>query len=80
MRGANGCTRSGLVTRPIPRGISSERSRALGCSKSRRGRLGDLCSRALRFGPERISLEELLMRNALGLGGAIAHGKTALPE
>jgi biotin carboxylase len=30
--------------------------------------IGGLCSRALRFGPARISLEELLVRNALGLG------------
>lgn len=32
--------------------------------------IGGLCSRALRFGPRRISLEELLIRNALGLPGA----------
>ena len=32
--------------------------------------IGGLCSRALRFGPERISLEELLIRHALGLGGS----------
>lgn len=31
--------------------------------------IGGLCSRALRFGPARISLEELLLRHALGLGG-----------
>jgi len=31
--------------------------------------IGGLCSRALRFGPQRISLEELLLRHALGLGG-----------
>ncbi len=31
--------------------------------------IGGLCSRALRFGPAGISLEELLVRNALGLGG-----------
>ena len=31
--------------------------------------IGGLCSRALRFGPERISLEELLIRHALHLGG-----------
>jgi biotin carboxylase len=31
--------------------------------------IGGLCSRALRFGPERIFLEELLLRHALGLGG-----------
>jgi predicted ATP-grasp superfamily ATP-dependent carboligase len=30
--------------------------------------IGGLCSRALRFGPERTSLEELLLRQALGLG------------
>jgi biotin carboxylase len=29
--------------------------------------IGGLCSRALRFGPARISLEELLLRHALGL-------------
>ncbi|HKV28936.1 MAG TPA: ATP-grasp domain-containing protein [Candidatus Acidoferrales bacterium] len=32
--------------------------------------IGGLCSRALHFGPQRISLEELLLRHALGLGGA----------
>lgn len=32
--------------------------------------IGGLCARALRFGPERISLEELLIRHALGLEGA----------
>ncbi|HXW57173.1 MAG TPA: ATP-grasp domain-containing protein [Candidatus Cybelea sp.] len=32
--------------------------------------IGGLCSRALRFGPERISLEELLIRHALGLSGS----------
>jgi biotin carboxylase len=32
--------------------------------------IGGLCSRALRFGPQRISLEELLLRHALGLPGA----------
>jgi biotin carboxylase len=32
--------------------------------------IGGLCSRALRFGAERISLEELLVRHALGLGGS----------
>lgn len=31
--------------------------------------IGGLCSRALRFGPHQISLEELLLRHALGLGG-----------
>jgi biotin carboxylase len=30
--------------------------------------IGGLCSRALRFGAERISLEELILRHALGLG------------
>jgi biotin carboxylase len=34
--------------------------------------IGGLCSRALRFGAERISLEELLVRQALGLGGSDA--------
>ncbi|MGH9698568.1 MAG: ATP-grasp domain-containing protein [Candidatus Acidiferrales bacterium] len=32
--------------------------------------IGGLCSRALRFGPARISLEELLLRHALRLGGS----------
>jgi biotin carboxylase len=32
--------------------------------------IGGLCSRVLRFGPERISLEELLLRHALGIGGS----------
>ncbi|MGH9773616.1 MAG: ATP-grasp domain-containing protein [Candidatus Acidiferrales bacterium] len=32
--------------------------------------IGGLCSRALRFGPEKISLEELLLRHALGLAGS----------
>ena len=32
--------------------------------------IGGLCSRALRFGPKRIFLEELLVRHALGLPGA----------
>jgi biotin carboxylase len=32
--------------------------------------IGGLCSRALRFGPERISLEELILRHALGLTGS----------
>lgn len=32
--------------------------------------IGGLCSRALRFGPERAPLEDLLIRAALGLGGA----------
>ena len=32
--------------------------------------IGGLCSRALRFGPEQISLEELLVRHALKLGGS----------
>ena len=31
--------------------------------------IGGLCSRALRFGPQRMSLEELLLRDALDLGG-----------
>ena len=31
--------------------------------------IGGLCAQALRFGPERISLEELLLRHAVGLGG-----------
>jgi biotin carboxylase len=34
--------------------------------------IGGLCSRALRFGAEQISLEELLVRHALGLGGSDA--------
>ena len=32
--------------------------------------IGGLCSRALRFGPERILLEELLVRHALGMPGS----------
>jgi biotin carboxylase len=32
--------------------------------------IGGLCSRALRFGTERISLEELLVRHALAVGGS----------
>ncbi len=32
--------------------------------------IGGLCSRALRFGPDRMFLEELLVRHALGLPGA----------
>ena len=32
--------------------------------------IGGLCARVLRFGPQRISLEELLVRHALGLPGA----------
>ena len=31
--------------------------------------IGGLCSRALRFGVERISLEEMILRHALGFGG-----------
>ena len=34
--------------------------------------IGGLCSRALRFGPDQISLEELLVRHALDLGGSDA--------
>jgi predicted ATP-grasp superfamily ATP-dependent carboligase len=34
--------------------------------------IGGLCSRALRFGPEKISLEELLIRHELDLGGSDA--------
>ncbi|HXZ11392.1 MAG TPA: ATP-grasp domain-containing protein [Candidatus Sulfotelmatobacter sp.] len=34
--------------------------------------IGGLCGRALRFGPEKISLEELLVRHALALPGADA--------
>jgi biotin carboxylase len=32
--------------------------------------IGGLCARALRFGPQKISLEELLVRHALGFWGA----------
>jgi biotin carboxylase len=32
--------------------------------------IGGLCSRALRFGPQRILLEELLVRHALGIAGS----------
>jgi biotin carboxylase len=35
--------------------------------------IGGLCSRVLRFGPQRIFLEELLIRKALGLPGADLH-------
>jgi biotin carboxylase len=38
--------------------------------------IGGLCSRALRFGAERISLEELLIRHALDLGGSDAERRT----
>ncbi len=34
--------------------------------------IGGLCARALRFGPEKISLEELLVRHALSMPGADA--------
>ena len=39
--------------------------------------IGGLCSRALRFGPERMFLEELLVRHAMGLhaGGADARAR-----
>jgi biotin carboxylase len=39
--------------------------------------IGGLCSRALRFGPERMPLEELLIRQALGLGGSDANREEA---
>ena len=47
--------------------------------------IGGLCSRALRFGPRKISLEDLLIRHALHLGGtdiereADASGVTMIP-
>jgi biotin carboxylase len=47
--------------------------------------IGGLCSRALRFGPERIFLEELLVREVMGLPGAdlpresLAAGVTMIP-
>jgi len=47
--------------------------------------IGGLCSRALRFGAERMSLEELLIRSALGLSGrdaereATASGAIMIP-
>jgi len=47
--------------------------------------IGGLCARALRFGPELISLEELLVRHAVGLNGtelereAIASGVMMIP-
>jgi hypothetical protein len=47
--------------------------------------IGGLCARALRFGPELISLEELLVRQAVGLIGsevtreAIASGVMMIP-
>jgi predicted ATP-grasp superfamily ATP-dependent carboligase len=39
--------------------------------------VGGLCARALRFGPERMPLEELLIRHALGLGGSDANREDA---
>jgi len=39
--------------------------------------IGGLCSRALRFGAERMSLEELLVRHALALGGSDASREDA---
>ncbi len=39
--------------------------------------IGGLCARALRFGPEKISLEELLVRHALGLSGSDLERETA---
>lgn len=47
--------------------------------------IGGLCSRALRFGVERMSLEELLIRSALGMSGsdvereAVASGVMMIP-
>ena len=38
--------------------------------------IGGLCARALRFGPHRISLEELLVREALHLGGTNVERET----
>ena len=39
--------------------------------------IGGLCSRALRFGADRISLEELLLRDALGMPGGDAERENA---
>ncbi len=39
--------------------------------------IGGLCSRALRFGVDKISLEELLLRNALGMPGGDAERENA---
>jgi hypothetical protein len=39
--------------------------------------IGGLCSRALRFGVDRISLEELLLRNALGMPDGDAERENA---
>ncbi len=39
--------------------------------------IGGLCARALRFGPERMPLEELLVRHALGLGSSDANREEA---
>jgi len=39
--------------------------------------IGGLCSRALRFGVDRISLEELLLRDALGMPGGDAERENA---
>src|SRR5271155_44734 len=41
--------------------------------------IGGLCSRALRFGAERISLEELLIRHAPGVGGSDVERGTVAP-
>ena len=38
--------------------------------------IGGLCSRALRFGPQRMPLEELLLRDALDLGGTDVERET----
>jgi formate-dependent phosphoribosylglycinamide formyltransferase (GAR transformylase) len=38
--------------------------------------IGGLCSRALRFGPQKISLEELLIRHILNLGGTEVERET----
>jgi len=42
--------------------------------------IGGLCSRALRFGADRISLEELLLRDALGMPGGDADRENAASD
>jgi biotin carboxylase len=59
----------GLVTGPVHAEFRINESGAWVLEIAPRP-IGGLCSRALRFGVERISLEELILRHALGLGGS----------
>ena len=59
----------GLVTGPLHAEFRINETGAWALELAPRP-IGGLCSRALRFGPRRISLEELLIRHALGLPGA----------